>query len=79
MADLTLDCVLSATGGRLSGAAAPAFLRGVSTDTRTLKPGALFVGARRASGSTDTTSSPAPSPAERVRHSSRRRSRLRGP
>ena len=49
MADLSLELVLSATGGRLSGAArrrhspAPAFLRGVSTDTRALMPGALFV------------------------------------
>ncbi|MFB3881603.1 MAG: UDP-N-acetylmuramoyl-tripeptide--D-alanyl-D-alanine ligase [Armatimonadota bacterium] len=43
MVDLPLDLVLSATGGRLSGGVGPAVLHGVSTDTRTLKRGALFV------------------------------------
>jgi UDP-N-acetylmuramoyl-tripeptide--D-alanyl-D-alanine ligase len=46
MADLPLALVLSATGGRLSGAAAPGLLRGVSTDTRSLSRGSLFVALR---------------------------------
>jgi UDP-N-acetylmuramoyl-tripeptide--D-alanyl-D-alanine ligase len=68
VADLSLELVLSATGGRLAAvgrrlrevrprrtgvheprphrAAAPAFFRGVSTDTRSLAPGALFVALR---------------------------------
>lgn len=43
MASLPLELVLSATGGRLVGGDPPAVLRGVSTDTRTIEPGALFV------------------------------------
>jgi UDP-N-acetylmuramoyl-tripeptide--D-alanyl-D-alanine ligase len=43
MADLSLELVLSATGGRLSGPAAPDLFRGVSTDTRSLTQGSLFV------------------------------------
>ncbi len=43
MADLPLELVLSATGGRLAGSLAPSVLIGIATDTRTLKPGALFI------------------------------------
>lgn len=46
MADLPLRLVLSATGGQLSGAAAPAAFRGVSTDSRSPAPGSLFVALR---------------------------------
>jgi UDP-N-acetylmuramoyl-tripeptide--D-alanyl-D-alanine ligase len=42
-ATFTLDEVLSATGGRLAGPPPPGPLAGVSTDTRTLTPGSLFV------------------------------------
>lgn len=40
---LTLDEVQRATGGRLAGASPAAVITGVSTDTRTLRPGDLFV------------------------------------
>ncbi len=43
MADLSLEMVLAATGGRLVGEKPSAVLHGVSTDTRTLGSGSLFV------------------------------------
>ncbi len=43
MADLPLALVLSATRGRLVGGPAPEVLHGVSTDSRTVARGALFV------------------------------------
>jgi UDP-N-acetylmuramoyl-tripeptide--D-alanyl-D-alanine ligase len=43
MPELPLDMVLRATQGRLVGGPASAALRGISTDTRSLRPGALFV------------------------------------
>ncbi|MBI4214191.1 MAG: UDP-N-acetylmuramoyl-tripeptide--D-alanyl-D-alanine ligase [Chloroflexi bacterium] len=42
----TLDDVLHATGGRLTGGAQAAGLSGVSIDSRTVKPGQLFVAFR---------------------------------
>lgn len=42
MADLPLELVLSATGGRLAGPSPPQVFHGVSTDTRALSRGALF-------------------------------------
>jgi len=42
MAELSLSLVLTATNGRVCGAAPPVF-PGVSTDTRTLLPGQLYV------------------------------------
>jgi len=41
--ELSLDMVMRATEGKLWGRPAPQVFRGVSTDTRTLPPGALFV------------------------------------
>ncbi|MFB3882921.1 MAG: UDP-N-acetylmuramoyl-tripeptide--D-alanyl-D-alanine ligase [Armatimonadota bacterium] len=46
MADLALELVLKATHGRQRGPAAPAVFQGVSTDTRSLARGALFVALR---------------------------------
>ena len=46
MADLPLEMVLAATGGRLVGEKVSPVLRGVSTDTRTLEVGSLFVALR---------------------------------
>lgn len=43
MVELTLDAVLRATGGRVLRGTAPSAFHGVSTDTRTLHAGALFV------------------------------------
>lgn len=43
MADFTLTEVLKATGGRLTGAASGKLFRGISTDTRTVQPGNLFI------------------------------------
>ncbi len=43
MPDLPRELVLAATGGECIGAVPPAIFRGVSTDTRTLQQGALFV------------------------------------
>lgn len=43
MAEFTLDEVLAATGGSLKGPVAAAGFTGVSTDTRTLKGGDLFI------------------------------------
>lgn len=43
MAEFTLDQVLAATGGSLKGLSAATAFSGVSTDTRTLKAGDLFV------------------------------------
>lgn len=43
MAEITLDTVLRATGGRVLRGAAPTAFYGVSTDTRRLSVGALFV------------------------------------
>ncbi len=43
MADLSLEMVLAATNGRLLGEKPVSALRGVSTDTRTLVAGSLFV------------------------------------
>ncbi len=43
MPELCRDMVLAATGGRTVGRELPSVLRGVSTDTRSLQPGALFV------------------------------------
>ena len=46
MADFAMRMILSATKGRLAGGPAPEALHGVSTDTRTITPGALFVALR---------------------------------
>ena len=46
MPDLPRELVLAATRGEFIGATLPATLRGVSTDTRTLQRGALFVALR---------------------------------
>jgi UDP-N-acetylmuramoyl-tripeptide--D-alanyl-D-alanine ligase len=46
MPELSREMVLAATGGRIAGPELPAILRGVSTDTRTLQPGSLFVALR---------------------------------
>jgi len=43
MADFTLTEVLKATGGRLVGVAGGKLFRGISTDTRTVQPGNLFI------------------------------------
>ncbi len=43
MPDLSISMILSATKGRLAGGRAPEALHGVSTDSRTIAPGALFV------------------------------------
>ncbi|MGL5512700.1 MAG: UDP-N-acetylmuramoyl-tripeptide--D-alanyl-D-alanine ligase [Sporomusa sp.] len=43
MADFTLTEVLKATGGRLTGVAGGKLFRGISTDTRTVQPGNLFI------------------------------------
>jgi len=46
MPEIPLEMILKATGGRLSGGPAPEVMRGVSTDTRGLAAGALFVALR---------------------------------
>jgi len=43
MSEIALDLVLKATNGRLVGKDGPTLFAGISTDTRTLRPGALFV------------------------------------
>ena len=43
MADFTLPEVLKATGGRLAAASGGKLFRGISTDTRKLQPGSLFI------------------------------------
>lgn len=43
MAEFTLDEILTATGGKLAGQEYQKSFTGVSTDTRTLKPGSLFI------------------------------------
>jgi len=46
VAELSLDMILKATKGRLAGGSAPSLLQGVSTDSRNLPRGALFVALR---------------------------------
>ncbi|WP_425060771.1 UDP-N-acetylmuramoyl-tripeptide--D-alanyl-D-alanine ligase [Sporomusa carbonis] len=43
MADFTLTETLKATGGRVVGTAGSKLFRGISTDTRTVEPGNLFI------------------------------------
>ena len=43
MADFSLTEVLKATGGRLAGTFGGKLFKGVSTDTRTIQPGSLFI------------------------------------
>ncbi|SMD05930.1 UDP-N-acetylmuramoyl-tripeptide--D-alanyl-D-alanine ligase [Sporomusa malonica] len=43
MADFSLTEVLKATGGRLTRGSGGKFFRGISTDTRTVQPGNLFI------------------------------------
>lgn len=43
MADFSLTEVLKATGGRLAGGSGGKVFRGISTDTRTIQPGNLFI------------------------------------
>src|SRR5262245_52852903 len=40
---LTLEDILKATGGRLASSATEDVVRGVSTDSRTIQPGDLFI------------------------------------
>jgi len=46
MVEITLEMLLAATGGRVLRGHPPAAFFGVSTDTRTLRAGALFVALR---------------------------------
>lgn len=43
MASFTLDEIAKATGGRLLVKGASSFVTGVSTDTRTIREGELFI------------------------------------